>query len=64
MKKGTENTCMKVSLLGLCFLIVSVQGSAAPQKQGNPPKTARSRSYTKGIPQEKSCKSRNLERAI
>ena len=37
MKKGTEKTCMKISLLGLCFLIVSVLGAAAPQKQGNPP---------------------------
>ena len=41
MKKGTENTCMKVSLLALCFLIVSVQGSSAPQKQKNPPTTSR-----------------------
>jgi hypothetical protein len=37
MKKGTENTCMKVALLGLCFLIVSVQGAFAQQTQGNPP---------------------------
>ena len=41
MKKGTENNCMKVALLGLCFLIVSVQGSAAPQ--GNPPTTSRTK---------------------
>jgi len=41
MKKGTENTCMKVSLLGLCFLIVSVLGAAAQQKRENPPATSR-----------------------
>ena len=28
---------MKASLLGLCLLIVSVQGTAAQQKQGEPP---------------------------
>jgi hypothetical protein len=41
MKKGTENTYMKASLLGLCFLIVGVQVAAAPQKQGNPPTMSR-----------------------
>lgn len=41
MKERNRNTCMKVSLLGLCFLIVSVQGSSAPQKQVNPPPTSR-----------------------
>lgn len=40
MKKGTENTRMKVALLGLCFLIVSVQGAFAEQTQGNPPITS------------------------
>lgn len=34
---------MKVSLLGLCFLIVSVQGSAAQQKQADPPTTSRAK---------------------
>ena len=37
MKKVTENTCIKVALLGLCFLIVSVQGAFAQQTQGTPP---------------------------
>jgi hypothetical protein len=37
MKKGIENIYMKVFVLGLCFLIVSVQGYSAPQKQENPP---------------------------
>ena len=37
MKKGKENNSMKVALLGLCFLIVSVQGVFAQQTQGNPP---------------------------
>ncbi len=32
---------MKVALLGLCFLIVSVPGSAAQQKQENPPAVSR-----------------------
>ena len=32
---------MKVKLLGLCFLIVSVLGAAAQQKQGNPSATNR-----------------------
>ena len=41
MKKGKENICMKVSLLGLCFLIVSVQGAFAQQSQGNPPTISR-----------------------
>lgn len=31
---------MKVLLLGLCFLIVSVQGAAAQQEQVNPPTTS------------------------
>ena len=43
MKKGTENTCMKVSLLGLCFLIVSMQGASALQKQADPPTTSRTK---------------------
>ena len=34
---------MKASLLGLCLLIVSVQGSAAPQKQGEPPAVSRTK---------------------
>lgn len=37
MKKATESTCMKVALLGLCFLIVSVQEIFAQQAQANPP---------------------------
>lgn len=37
MKKGTENTCMKVALLGLYFLVMSVQGVFAQQTQGNSP---------------------------
>lgn len=41
MKKRTENTRMKASLLVLCFLIVSVQGAAAQQKQGAPPAVSR-----------------------
>ncbi len=36
MKKGTANTYMKATLLGLCFLIVSMQGAFAQQKQGEP----------------------------
>lgn len=32
---------MKASILGLCFLIVSVQGAAAPQKQVDPPTKSR-----------------------
>jgi hypothetical protein len=43
MTKGLKHTCMKVSLLGLCFLIVSVQGSAAPQKQENPATVSRTK---------------------
>lgn len=43
MKKGTENTCMKVLLLGLCFLIVGVQGAFAQQTQVNPPTTSRTK---------------------
>ena len=34
---------MKASLLGLCFLIVTVQGSAAPQKQGDSPAVSRTK---------------------
>lgn len=34
---------MKTSLLGLCFLIVSMQGAAAPQKQGGPPPMSRTK---------------------
>lgn len=34
---------MKVSLLGLCFLIVSAQGAFAQQKQVNPPTTSRTK---------------------
>ncbi len=34
---------MKKSLLGLCFLIVSVQGGAAQQKQENPPTVNRTK---------------------
>ncbi len=41
MKKGTENICMKATLLGLCLLIVSVQGSFAQQKQENPAAVSR-----------------------
>ena len=41
MKKGTVNTCLKASLLGLCLLIVSVQGASAQQKQGDPPAASR-----------------------
>jgi hypothetical protein len=40
MKKGTENTCLKVALLGLCLLIVSMQGVFAQQTQANPPTTS------------------------
>jgi Domain of unknown function (DUF4440) len=36
-----ENNYMKALLLGLCLLMATVQGSAAPQKHGGPP--ARSR---------------------
>jgi hypothetical protein len=36
-EKETENTYMAVSILGLCFLIASVQGSGTPQIQVNPP---------------------------
>ena len=43
MKKGTENTRMKISILGLCLFIVSAQGSAAPQTQGTPPTTSRTK---------------------
>ena len=43
MKKETANTSMKVSLLGLCFLIVSVQGAFARQKQADPPTTNRTK---------------------
>src|SRR5689334_9735285 len=39
--KGTENTGMKASLLGLCFLMMSVQGAAAQQKQGGLPAVSR-----------------------
>jgi hypothetical protein len=41
LKKGTEHTCMKASLLGLCLLIVTVQGAAAQQKQGETPAVSR-----------------------
>ena len=34
---------MKTSLLGLCLLIVSVQGAAAQQKQGEPPAASRTK---------------------
>lgn len=34
---------MKSSLLGLCLLIVSVQGAAAQQKQGEPPAASRTK---------------------
>ena len=43
MKEGTANTCMKASLLGLCFLILSVQGASAQQKQGEPPAASRAK---------------------
>ena len=43
MKKGTANTCMKASLLGLCLLIVSVQGASAQQKQGDAPAASRAK---------------------
>lgn len=43
MKKGTENTCMKASLLGLFFLIVSVQGAFAQQTQADPPTASRTK---------------------
>jgi hypothetical protein len=39
--KGTEDTCMKASLLGLCLLIASVQGSSAQQKQATSPTASR-----------------------
>ena len=41
MKKGTANTCMKASLLGLCLLIVTAQGAVAQQKQGEQPAVSR-----------------------
>jgi hypothetical protein len=43
MKKGTANTCMKASLLGLCLLIVSLQGASAQQKQGDAPAASRAK---------------------
>ena len=43
LKKGTESTRMKKSLLGLCFLIVCVQGAAAQQKQGDEPAKVRTK---------------------
>lgn len=43
MKKRIENTCMKVSFLGLFFLIVSLQGASAQQTQGNPPAASRTK---------------------
>ena len=43
MKKGTANTCMKATLLGLCLLIVSAQGAFAQQKQGETPATNRAK---------------------
>ena len=41
MKKGTEDTCIIVALLGLCLLIAGVPGSSAQQKLGNPGTTSR-----------------------
>lgn len=41
MKKRTANTSMKAALLTLCFLIASVQGAFAQQKQAEPPATNR-----------------------
>lgn len=43
MKKGTEHYLMKASLLGLCLLIVSAQGAAAQQKQGETPAESRTK---------------------